>query len=76
MNINEALLLLGEDAWSDPPTTCEVYEGQKGGAFNNESPSPNSSGRTDVEGCCWWGRYESITEFVCHFDCGLNMPKL
>ena len=44
------------NAWVDPPLVCDDYEGQKGGNFNNESPSPNSSGRTDVEGCCWWGR--------------------
>ena len=50
------LLLPGDNAWADPPMVCEEYEGQKGGAFNNDIPSANSGGRTDVEGCCWWGR--------------------
>ena len=40
----------------DPPETCDVYEGQKAGAFENDKPVTNKSGRTDVEGCCWWGR--------------------
>jgi hypothetical protein len=42
--------------WADPPETCDVYEGQQAGGFDNSSPIPNSSGRTDVEGCCYWGR--------------------
>ena len=42
--------------WADPPETCDVYEGQKAGGFDNSSPIPNSLGRTDVEGCCFWGR--------------------
>ncbi len=42
--------------WANPPQYCEVYEGQKGGDFDNTSPVKNSAGRTDVEGCCWWGR--------------------
>mmetsp|Transcript_43344 Transcript_43344/g.77906 ORF Transcript_43344/g.77906 Transcript_43344/m.77906 type:complete len:815 (-) Transcript_43344:179-2623(-) len=55
------------NAWVDPPLVCDDYEGQKGGNFNNESPSPNSSGRTDVEGCCWWGRGVIQTTGVCNF---------
>ena len=42
--------------WANPPEYCEEYNGQKAGAFNNNSPVPNSSGRIDVEGCCFWGR--------------------
>lgn len=44
------------DPWANPPKYCEVYEGQKGGGFDFTSPVKNSAGRTDVEGCCWWGR--------------------
>ena len=39
--------------WSDPPMSCDTYDGQKGGDFNNDTPAANSAGRTDVEGCCW-----------------------
>jgi len=53
--------------WVDPPLSCEEYVGQKGGGFNNESPHPNSSGRTDVEGCCFWGRGVIQTTGICNF---------
>jgi len=56
-----------DNAWADPPMVCEEYEGQKGGAFNNDIPSANSGGRTDVEGCCWWGRGVIQTTGVCNF---------
>jgi hypothetical protein len=39
--------------WKDPPETCDVYEGQQAGRFDNASPVANGAGRTDVEGCCW-----------------------
>ena len=42
--------------WKDPPETCDVYEGQQAGRFDNSSPVASTGGRTDVEGCCWWGR--------------------
>ena len=42
--------------WADPPITCNVYEGQRAGQFDNTMPVANSAGRTDVEGCCFWGR--------------------
>mmetsp|Transcript_2464 Transcript_2464/g.5045 ORF Transcript_2464/g.5045 Transcript_2464/m.5045 type:complete len:183 (-) Transcript_2464:179-727(-) len=55
------------DAWADPPRTCDVYEGQKAGGFDNSEPVPNGSGRTDVEGCCWWGRGVIQTTGICNF---------
>ena len=42
--------------WANPPETCDVYEGQKAGKFDHSRPYANTAGRTDVEGCCWWGR--------------------
>jgi hypothetical protein len=42
--------------WANPPEYCDVYEGQKAGGFDNSMAVPNSMGRTDVEGCCFWGR--------------------
>jgi predicted chitinase len=53
--------------WANPPEYCKEYNGQKAGAFNNNSPVPNSSGRTDVEGCCFWGRGVIQTTGVCKF---------
>jgi predicted chitinase len=53
--------------WSNPPVQCDAYDGQKGGRFANDSPSPNTAGRTDVEGCCWWGRGVIQTTGVCNF---------
>ena len=42
--------------WVDPPIVCDDYEGQKAGTFDHSEPVANRAGRTDVEGCCWWGR--------------------
>lgn len=42
--------------WANPPEHCKEYKDQKAGAFNNSAPKANSSGRTDVEGCCFWGK--------------------
>jgi predicted chitinase len=41
--------------WGPPTPPCNVYAGQQGGAFTT-STAANGKGRTDVEGCCWWGR--------------------
>ena len=49
------------------PQTCSAYPGQLGGSENNSAPAPNKSGRTDVEGCCWWGRGVIQTSGVCNF---------
>ena len=42
--------------WATPPKTCTEYPGQRAGAFDYSKAYPNLAGRTDVEGCCWWGR--------------------
>jgi len=52
--------------WATPPELCTAYEGQKAGQWV-ERLSPNSNGRTDVEGCCWWGRGVIQTSGVCNF---------
>ncbi|EJK55173.1 hypothetical protein THAOC_25123 [Thalassiosira oceanica] len=54
-------------AWANPPEYCDVYEGQKAGRFKNDSPYANRNGRTDVEGCCYWGRGVIQTTGVCNF---------
>jgi len=56
-----------DNIWADPPETCDAYEGQTGGKANNDAPYPNAAGRTDVEGCCWWGRGVIQTSGVCNF---------
>lgn len=43
-----------DDPWADPPLTCEIYEGQKAGKYNNSIPVENRNGRTDVEG--WYSK--------------------
>jgi len=59
--------------------TCKDYTGQRGGGwtFDNcsedgceNAPAPNyghPDGRTDVEGCCWWGRGPIQTSGVCNY---------
>lgn len=53
--------------WADPPETCGIYEDQKAGGFDNSQPVANRNGRTDVEGCCWWGRGVIQTTGICNF---------
>jgi len=56
-----------DNIWATPPETCDAYEGQTGGKALNDVPYPNAAGRTDVEGCCWWGRGVIQTSGVCNF---------
>jgi len=55
---------------------CRDYEGQKdgkwefcpdGGCPNHPAPAFGREARTDVEGCCWWGRGVIQTTGVCNF---------
>jgi predicted chitinase len=41
--------------WGGGTPPCDVYAGQQGGGFT-KSTAANGKGRTDIEGCCWWGR--------------------
>jgi len=56
-----------DNKWADPPQECTVYEGQKAGRYDNSQPVKNRNGRTDVEGCCWWGRGVIQTTGICNF---------
>ncbi|MFK7873566.1 MAG: hypothetical protein AB8C84_10470 [Oligoflexales bacterium] len=59
--------------------SCQAYPGQQGGAFTlagcdatgckNAETMDTAGGeiRTDVEGCCWWGRGVIQTTGVCNF---------
>ena len=49
----------------DPPEYCDVYEGQNGGRYDNSFPAGNGASRSDVEGCCWWGRGVIQTRGTC-----------
>jgi len=53
--------------WAIPPETCTEYEGQQAGKAINDVPYPNAAGRTDIEGCCWWGRGVIQTSGICNF---------
>lgn len=60
---------------------CKDYEGQQAGGWTlsgtdctaegcGNMPAPNfgqDEARTDVEGCCWWGRGAIQTTGVCNF---------
>jgi predicted chitinase len=55
--------------------TCRDYDFQKGGGWEQcaggcpNAPAPNfgRAARTDVEGCCYWGRGVIQTTGVCNF---------
>lgn len=56
--------------------TCREYKDQKGGSWENcgDNGCENQEGvdfgqesRTDVEGCCWWGRGVIQTTGICNF---------
>jgi len=53
--------------WADPPGTCDDYPGQKAGREVSTEAVPNRNGRTDVEGCCWWGRGAIQTSGICNY---------
>eukprot|EP00873_Tetraselmis_striata_P027989 jgi/Tetstr1/448253/TSEL_035541.t1 len=55
---------------------CRDYEGQRAGRWefcdgeacpNPAAPNFDRPARTDVEGCCWWGRGVIQTSGVCNF---------
>ncbi|KAL7509036.1 hypothetical protein ACHAXN_008233 [Cyclotella atomus] len=56
-----------DNPWANPPEYCDVYEGQKAGGIDNTEAVANRAGRTDVEGCCWWGRGVIQTTGVCNY---------
>jgi len=56
-----------DDPWADPPKYCTDYPGQRGGRYVNDEPVKNRNNRTDVEGCCWWGRGVIQTTGICNF---------
>jgi hypothetical protein len=56
--------------------SCRDYDAIKSGGWqmcggegcaNAPAPVFNRTGRTDVEGCCWWGRGVIQTTGVCNF---------
>lgn len=52
---------------TNPPQSCTVYEGQKAGREMTDVVTANRAGRTDVEGCCWWGRGAIQTTGPCNY---------
>jgi Chitin binding Peritrophin-A domain len=53
--------------WSDPPSLCTDYAGQKAGKEVTDEVVANANGRMDIEGCCWWGRGAIQTSGVCNY---------
>mmetsp|Transcript_1730 Transcript_1730/g.3706 ORF Transcript_1730/g.3706 Transcript_1730/m.3706 type:complete len:378 (-) Transcript_1730:122-1255(-) len=65
----------GNQLRAPPPLSCEPGTGLENyaGFWDTEtgkeiknSPYSNSAGRTDTEGCCWWGRGALLTRGVCN----------
>jgi hypothetical protein len=68
-------------AYLEQEEGCRDYEGQKAGGFefcsdangnkvgcpNSAAPAFGREARTDVEGCCFWGRGVIQTTGVCNF---------
>jgi hypothetical protein len=48
-------------------SSCTVYEGQQAGREVTTTAVANVAGRTDVEGCCWWGRGAIQTSGPCNY---------
>lgn len=59
-------------ARAPPPFKCEPGTANAGywntatGTEITNSPYSNTAGRTDTEGCCWWGRGALLTKNVCN----------
>jgi len=53
--------------WANPPRVCTDYVGQKAGKEIKDTPVQNRNGRTDIEGCCWWGRGAIQTSGICNY---------
>lgn len=59
----------GNQVRAPPPFKCEPgnenagYWDSSSGTAVNDVPYSNTAGRTDVEGCCWWGRGVSVMLF-------------
>jgi hypothetical protein len=47
--------------------SCKDHKGIKVGGWKLSGNLANPKGRTDVEGCCWWGRGAIQTTGVCNF---------
>ena len=65
----------GKGVRAPPPFTCGPGSGEgyysgywdtSTGSQISDTPYSSTSGRTDVEGCCWWGRGALLTRNVCN----------
>jgi len=65
----------GKGARDPPPFTCRPgsgigyysgYWATSTGSEITDTPYASVTGRTDVEGCCWWGRGALLTRNVCN----------
>jgi hypothetical protein len=63
------------DVRDPPPFTCGPRSGEmdysgywdiSSGTAITDTPYLSTTGRTDVEGCCWWGRGALLTKNVCN----------
>lgn len=63
----------GTQDGAPPPLKCKPGSGEGAGYWDvsierqiSNSSYTNAAGRTDTEGCCWWGRGALLTHGVCN----------
>ncbi|KAL7532301.1 hypothetical protein ACHAXR_004552 [Thalassiosira sp. AJA248-18] len=65
----------GTQVRAPPPLKCKPGNGDENyagywdfsiGREVTNAPSANVDGRTDIEGCCWWGRGALLTRGICN----------
>ena len=74
MEVTSSSAIVGIGGRLPPPLTCrpKAHADDYAGYFDSQIGTtiktiyPNTAGRTDVEGCCFWGRGALLTRGVCN----------
>jgi len=74
-NMQVTAVRSGTQLRAPPPLKCKAGSGEDvftgywdefSGRVITDAPFPNVAERTDIEGCCWWGRGALSTRGVCN----------
>jgi len=74
-NMQVTAVRSGNQLRAPPPLKCKAGSGEDvftgywdeiSGRVITDAPFPNVAERTDIEGCCWWGRGALSTRGVCN----------
>jgi len=74
-NMQVTAVRSGNQLLAPPPLKCKAGSGEDvftgywdeiSGRLITDAPFPNVAERTDIEGCCWWGRGALSTRGVCN----------